>query len=343
MALFPLRSAASGLSPRAPWLPRVGTYPGEPAAGPTLLDMLARPQGAPPAPFAPQPPAAPAAPMTAGSVPLTPLDGSDQPPGLAADNNFGVDARDLGMSWQEFALGPGATMLGALLGGVPATALGMVGGMVFDQQRGAPIGTTTNITDIALQALDLPRTRDMLTGVINPPAPATPPLSAQAFEAGIVGTPGYSGGYDAFGQPSLDPGVPAGLSPDEAAAMAAQMGRGGMTAGTWGDVGGFPGQFGGGDGGIGGGMASAEQGGGYGLGGGEYGGDAFGLMTGGYAGGGPDGVVQPHKPAGTFHEGEGVLNAGAMDHYGRAARDLVAALNARSVPKNRLAALVRGR
>lgn len=335
MALSPSRAAATGFSPRAAWQPRVGTYPGEPAAGPTLLDMLARPQGAPPAPFAPQPPAAPAAPLTAGSVPFQ-AEGSPGPAGVEA-NNWGVDAGwDLGLGWQD-AIGPALTMAG-----FPGSALGLLGGMVFDQQRGAPIGTTTSITDIALQALNLPTTRDMLTGVINPPAPATPSLSAQAFEAGIVGTPGYSGGYDAFGQPSLDPGVPAGLSPDEAAAMAAQMGRGGMTAGTWGDVGGFPGQFGGGDGGIGGGMASAEQGGGYGLGGGEYGGDAFGLMTGGYAGGGPDGVVQPHKPAGTFHEGEGVLNAGAMDHYGRAARDLVAALNARSVPRTKLEALVKG-
>lgn len=342
MALFPSRAAATGFSPRAAWQPRVGTYPGDPAGGPTLLDMLARPMPPEMPPFMPGPPQAPAPqapPLTAGSVPFQ-AEGSPGPAGVEA-NNWGVDiGRDLGMGWDAM-IGPALTMAG-----FPGSALGLLAGMVYDNERGKQIGTTTSITDIALQALNLPTTRDMLTGVINPPAPATPSLSAQAFEAGIVGTPGYSGGYDAFGQPSLDPGVPAGLSPDEAAAMAAQMGRGGMTAGTWGDLGDWGGWGGGGGGGIGGGigggMASAEQGGGYGLGGGEYGGDAFGLMTGGYAGGGPDGVVQPHKPAGTFHEGEGILNAAAMRHYGDAGRKAVAAINARSVPKNRLAALVRG-
>lgn len=339
MALFPLRSAASGLSPRAPWQPRVGTYPGEPAAGPTLLDMLARPQGAPPAPFAPQPPAAPAAPLTAGSVPLTPFDGSDQPPGLAADDNFGLDAGELGMSWQDFALGPGATMLGALLGGVPATALGMVGGMVFDQQRGAPIGTTTSITDIALQALDLPRTRDMLTDVFAPPAP--PPAVPQVAQP-TGGLSGFQQGFVDAGY-SVDPatGVIGGSGPfaGSVALSPGQVEALGMGPGLPGIGGGFGG-FGGGEGGLGG-SAGSPGGGGGGFGGEE--GTSSVWMTGGYTGAGRDGVVQPHMPAGTAHEGEGILNAAAMRHYGDAGRKAVAAINARSVPKNRLAALVRGR
>ena len=333
MALFPSRAATTGFSPRAAWQPRVGTYPGDPAGGPTLLDMLARPMPPEMQPFMPGPPQAPAPqapPLTAGSVPFE-AEGSPGPAGVEA-NNWGVDAGwDLAMTPADFAFGPGMMMAG-----FPTSAFGLLAGMVYDNERGKTLGTTTNVTDIALQALNLPRTRDMLTDVFAPPT--------QVAQAQTPGT-----AFDVTVDPMTGQGVVSDPSLSDAVLGAPAMNAGligGHTAGSWSEIGGAPGQFGdmggGGDGGgaFGGASAGSPGGGGGGFGGEE--GTSSVWMTGGYTGGGADGMVQPHMPAGTVHEGEGILNAAAMRHYGDAGRKAVAAINARSVPKNRLAALVRG-
>ena len=56
----------------------------------------------------------------------------------------------------------------------------------------------------------------------------------------------------------------------------------------------------------------------------------------GYTGAGQDGAVQPAQPAGTVHEGEVVIPARMVQHYGL---PLLMGLVDGSVPRSRLAEL----
>lgn len=321
MALFPSRAAASSFSARAPWRPRVGTYPTQTMPAQSLLEQLVMPPSPTPPPFvAPAPAPAPAPPITAGSVPF---------------DWGGAEGGGLGYGDQPVVRSPDQSVRGmfgpaTIAAGFPASVFGIGAGLISDHMAGRRAGTTTSLTDVALRAMNMPTTLEILENIIaptqQPPAPPTQSSTDLSdFQQGFVDA-GYQ--VDPISGAISGSGPFAGtiaLSPDSIAAL-------GMGPGTPG-IGGSLGNAGGG----GGGMASAEMGGGYGLGGGEYGGDAFGLRTGGYTGDGP-----ADMPAGPVHKGEGVLNAAAMRHYGDAARLAVAAINARAVPKNKLAALVRG-
>jgi hypothetical protein len=159
--------------------------------------------------------------------------------------------------------------------------------------------------------------------------------------------PAQGGGVD-FAGPADVAGVGTGYG--EGFGDYGNMGNYGNTPGFSGDFGGG-GDYGGGygnpgagDGGFGMGETGSPDfgGAGYGdsgYGSGDYGDSGYGYQQGGYTGHGGDGVVQPHRPAGTVHEGEFVANADATAHYGP---ELLSLLNTVRVPRSRLEALLRG-
>lgn len=313
----------------SPWQGQVGAYPGAQPGSNSIIDLM--PPQQPPAMQAPAP-VQPA--VQVGSVPYGPEGGGlgygDQPAVPSPDQS----ARGM--------LGPALTTAGFLAGPFGAFT-GLLAGMAFDDFRGTPIGTTMGFTDLALQTVGLPTLGQMM-GFTDPAQPgqfgapgAQFPSDFSDATAMIGQAPPGDPMAGAWGQIAAAGDPNAQLGGLDGAGLAGVLGQAGIQgyagsdpyAGAWGDIaaGGSPGDAMG----AGGGMASAEMGGGYGLGGGEYGGDAFGLRTGGYTGDGP-----ADMPAGPVHKGEGVLNAAAMRHYGDAARLAVAAINARAVPKNRL-------
>ncbi len=372
MALFPSRAASSGFGRRAEWMPRTGNYPSrlEALAGELPPIIPPMPINQPPAAAPPAAPSAPAAPpVRGGTVPLEPFPGAEGLGGAPGDpnaSNWGVDiGRDLGMGWQDM-IGPALTMAA-----FPGSALGLIGGMVFDDVRGQPL-STRSFTDIALQAVGLPTTTQMMRDVITPtpaPAPAAPaPSTPSASPAGVdyAGVNNVLGQVGALPGPQTDPMTGlwgeiangaqfGGWGASDFAGLSDTLSGAGImggapaspeVAGMWGDIaganlsdavsggyGGYGGGYGGGEGQGGGfgGASAGSPGGGGGGFGGEEGTSSV-WMTGG---------VVPPGQTGIVHGNEGVLNPAAMQHYGDAARMAVAAINARAVPKNRLEDLIR--
>jgi hypothetical protein len=190
---------------------------------------------------------------------------------------------------------------------------------------------------------------EQMYGALGLPAPGTPfgmpghevgedpaAAAAAAEQAAMTAgqpSPGFGGTYGYGTDPANGIG-----SGDFGAASAAGRGE---TVGPDNSYGGYGGGYGGGSegGGMGGSSDSASDGpgagGGVGADGGVgSGGDAW--MSGGYTGAGQDGAVQPAQPAGTVHEGEVVIPARMVQHYGL---PLLMGLVDGSVPRSRLAEL----
>lgn len=337
MALMTSRLLSAGMGRPAPWQPRIGTYPLPPPQNRSLLDQLVQPPpaGQEPAP-APAPVPEPQPPVVMGSAPINEISAYG-PEGLGGspDSSFGMGDPSPNQSLSG-VVDAGVSLIGLLAGGpLGFSAAPAIMGTLA--QRGAT-QPTMSLTSAIAQIMGYPTLGQIAQNAINP---STQP-SDEMLGPDIGPTPGFAGGYDAFGQSSLDPGVPTGLTEDEANAMAAQMGRGGMTAGTWGDFADLPDAigssyggsgYGGGEGGFGGASMGGE------MGGGGFGGQGFGGEEGTSSVWYTGGVVPPGE-TGMVHGEEGVLNPAAMRHYGDAGRRVVAALNARSVPRTKLDALV---
>lgn len=383
MAATNSRLLSAGMGRRAPWAPRIGTYPLPATQDRSLLEQLVEdmpPLGQEPPPFVQPPgeqPAAPSAPQPSpvmmGSAPLNEISAYG-PEGIGGspDASFGLGEPSPNQSLSG-VVDAASSVLGLMAGGPIgfAVAPAIMGTLA---QRGAT-QPTMGLTSAIAQIMGYPTLGQIVQDAVSPGGrgalSAPDPLVEQALAidmnnptggmdmtgigdvlgaAGIAPNPATNPALDAQWGQIARGGFPGQFSdvyaaPDAvgdwsgvaevlgAAGISPSMANPAAYAGMWGDIAAA-------GGGGGGGMASAEQGGGYGLGGGEYGGDAYGLMTGGYTGAGADGVVQPDMRAGVVHEGEGVLNARAMEHYGDAGRRVVAALNARSVPRTKLEALV---
>lgn len=171
-----------------------------------------------------------------------------------------------------------------------------------------------NLSDV-LAGLTAPSTQDMTVGGLASAPPGTgASISTGGLEpAGPDGKAGEDfGGHKGGGDLGTDPGKgEPGTAPNGGEKGDAPSGDSG------------PGGTGGpGPGGEGGTGVGGEPGDG-----GMY-------MQGGYTGEGADGVVDPSAEAGTVHEGEVVIPAHMVKHYGL---DLLMGLVSGEVPKNRLA------
>lgn len=295
----------AGLYPApAPAAAAAPTAPAQGAVTPAATPAAAAPQSAP-------------APVSSGSVAQS--DGgsasTNDPPGqVSPDQTFGGFMG---------ALGSAASIgFGGPLGG-----LGMLGALGINSALGVPsFSMQTALDDLAQTAFG--RTADVTAGMNGP-----------AGTGAAVSSWGLSSTSD---KPSGMEGGQKGDAKGDFGSYGSQPGDGGVASGDKGGPGEAP------DGGAKGdaaaadaaaaadpGAAASSDPGGI----GDSGGMGDGWMDGGYTGHGEDGVVQRDQPAGTVHEGEIVIPAPMVKHYGL---DLLMGLVNGDVPKNRLAELARG-
>lgn len=281
-----------------------GLYPmpqAAPAASPTAPVSGG---GVSATPMTPAPSAAP----PASSAAATPrLSVGSQMQGDGGDNESAPSTPSPDQSLSGLAGALGAA--GSIAFGGPLGGLGMMGALGINSAMGVPsFSMQTALDDLAQTAFG--RTADVTAGVMGAPAGTGAAVSSW----GLADAPeGGKGGSADGGQKGEEGGKP-GASTDTGPPGEAK----GEATSTDTDVS------------IDGGTSSD----------GPAGNDAGGnFAVGGYTGHGDDGVVQRDQPAGTVHEGEIVIPAPMVKHYGL---DLLMGLVNGNVPKNRLAELARG-
>jgi len=343
---------------------RVGQYPG---SGPSLLPSVAPPPVAQPgglpaaAGSVAQPaPAAPETPISAGSVPQSDSgSGWDQQSNSTQD--LGPNPGQMG-SLTDLSYGQIGSVLGGIAGmatGVPGlgTVAGAFGGLLDAQSLNGTLqsmGLAPNISELAAmanaaspfgmagmsadqqfgniagKAHDLDAVESFFgfstlneieaQQAAEAAAAAAAAAEQQAMEQGMP-SPGFGGTYGYGTDPANGIG-----SGDFGAASAAGRGE---SVGPPGPDAAYGGSESGGTGGTGGGVGGADASD-------SPGGDGDGWQAGGYTGAGQDGAVQPAQPAGRVHEGEVVIPAHMVQHYGL---PLLMGLVDGSVPRSKLAAL----
>ncbi len=315
--MIPSRQQAA-LGPYGPLL-SAGLYPTPPVQRPAMA--------APGAPQAPSTPSAPsAAPMQPAPAPQAPAPAQDAAPGVQFGGSYdggdkGEPSQDRGFAQEIGNFGT----IGAIGGGLLGMGLGVPG---IGSALGA-LGTAVDVSQLngLLGEMQMPQEIDTGRALANSMSFGLAGQSAKG-QFGEIATRGMDFANDGFlGLGEVAPmdqiTDASGLEADPSKSVTDGGMKDGFGADFGGDFGGFS------EGGVAGDKGDAGPG--------ADGGDK-GFKAGGYTGAGHDGEVDPSEPAGTVHEGEVVIPAHAVQHYGL---DLLMGLVSKQVPRSRLAELAR--
>jgi len=287
------------------------------------------PKAAPGTPQTPsRPSAAPMQPAPAAQAPAPAV--AQDAPGVQFGGSYdggdkGEPSQDRGYAQEIGNFGT----LGAIGGGLLGMGLGVPG---IGSALGA-LGTAVDVSQLngLLGEMQMPQEIDTGRAIANSMSFGMAGQSAKG-QFGEIATRGMDFANDGF----LGLGEVAPMDQiTDASGLVADPGKsvtdGGMKDGFGAD---FGKDFGGDFGGFSEGAVAGDKGD---AGPGADGGDK-GFKAGGYTGAGHDGEVDPSEPAGTVHEGEVVIPAHAVQHYGL---DLLMGLVSKQVPRSRLAELAR--